>query len=182
MTEKMELDMEDSYSSDSQEKNGPGVQRGTKRQKYGSYNDEKRRVIEAAFRGEDWEGIALANNVNLKTAYGWMRTYDKDALPKKRGGARNIKITQLHVDVMTSYVEQDPLISLQLIKLNIFRDFQMNVSTTTIHKYLEGQFYSVKKVLPQPSAMNSAENKEKRSNYVGSHGVNWTWKTDCVHR
>ena len=49
------------------------------------------RVIEAALRGEDWEGVALANNVNLKTAYGWMRTYDKDALPKKRGGARNKK-------------------------------------------------------------------------------------------
>ena len=112
--------------------------------------------------------MALANNVNLKTAYGWMRTYDKDALPKKRGGTRIKKITQLHVDAMTSYVEQDPLISLQLIKLNIFRYFQMNVLTTTIHKYLEGQFYSVKKVLPQPSAMNSAENKEKRSNYVGS--------------
>ena len=38
----------------------------------------------------------------------------------------------------------------------------------TVLPYLEGQFYSVKKVLPQPSAMNSAENKEKRSNYVGS--------------
>ena len=49
----MELDMKDSYSSDSQEKNGPGVQRGTKPQKYQSYNDEKRRVIEAALRGED---------------------------------------------------------------------------------------------------------------------------------
>ena len=120
-TEKMELDMEDSYSSDSQEKNGPGVQRGTKRQKYRSYNDEKRRVIEAALRREDWEGVALANNVNLKTAYSWMRTYVKDALPKKRGGARNKKITQLHVDAMTSYVEQDQLISLHLIKLNIFR-------------------------------------------------------------
>ena len=90
-TEKMELDMEDSYSSDSQEKNGSGVQRGTKRQKYRSYNDEKMRVIEAALRVEDWEGVALANNVNLKTAYGWMRTYDKDVLPKKRGGARNKK-------------------------------------------------------------------------------------------
>ena len=71
----MELDMEDSYSSDLQEKNGPGVQRCTKRQKYRSYNDEKRRVIEAALRGEDWEGVTLANNLNLKTAYGWMRTY-----------------------------------------------------------------------------------------------------------
>ena len=82
------------------------------------------RVIEAALGREDWEGVTLAglaNNVNLKTAYGWMRTYVKDALPKKRGGARNKKITQLHVDAMTSYVEQDQLISLHLIKLNIFR-------------------------------------------------------------
>ena len=59
----------------------------------------------------------------------------------------------------------------------------MNMSTTTIHKYLEGQFYSVKKVLPQPSAMNSAENKEKKIKLCRQcHGVNWTWKTDCVHR
>ena len=103
----------------------------------------------------------------------------KEAVPATK------KITQLHIDAMTSYVEQDPLISLQLIKLNIFRDFQMNVSTTTIQKYLEGQF--VKKVLPQPSAMNSAENKEKRSNYVGSvmeaigygKGIVYIDKTNC---
>lgn len=173
----MELETEEINSSEMESSNethqetfGPGVRRGTKRQKYRKYRDEKKRVIEAGLKGEDWEAVAQANYVNLKTAYGWLRTYDEDAIatPKKRGGARNKKILQVHIDAMIEYVEEDPLISLQLIKSNILRDHQMNVSTTSIHKYLEGQFYSIKKVLPQPSAMNSAENKQKRSNYVSS--------------
>jgi hypothetical protein len=58
-------------------------------------------------------------------------------VPKQRGGARNMKVTQLHKDVMLRYIEADLLITLETIKQNLLRDKSIYVSTTTIHNHLE---------------------------------------------
>ena len=63
-------------------------------------------------------------------------------------------------------VEENPLISLIEIKRRLFETVGVSVSTTTIHKHLEGKFYSIKQVRSEPVSMNSDVNKEKRRTYV----------------
>ena len=62
---------------------------------------------------------------------------------KKRGGARNNKVTFLHKQKMIQYVENDPLITLVEIKHKLQRDQGIMLSITTIHNHLECQFYSI---------------------------------------
>ena len=93
-----------------------------------------------------------------------MSTY----LQKGKEGVRNNKGTFLHKQKMIQYVENDPLIILIEIKHKLQRDQGIMLSITTIHNHLECQFYSIKKVLPQPVAMKSVENKTKRAAYVST--------------
>ena len=41
----------------------------------------------------------------------------------------------------------------------------LTVTTTTIHKHLDGQSYTLKKVVVEPFTMNVDINKEKRADY-----------------
>ena len=86
----------------------------------------------------------------------------------ERGGARNKKVTQLHIDAILRYIETDPRITLETIKQYILRDMSISLSTTTIHNHLYCQFYSIKKARPQPATINSDENKARGSQYVSS--------------
>ena len=49
-------------------------------------------MIDAALKDEDWKALATANCVPLKTAYGWIRRYNVEKVPKQKGGARNGKL------------------------------------------------------------------------------------------
>ena len=122
--------------------------------------EEKNRIVEASRIPEYWRLIASANCVPIATAYRWIRKFDDVNIPteRKRGGARNKKITIIHKQKMIQYVENDPLI----IKHKLQRDQRIKLSITTIHNHLECQFYSIKKVL----SLNSIENKTKRAAYV----------------
>ena len=79
-----------------------------------------------------------------------------------------MKVTEQLKEKMIHYVESDALISLKEIKEKLHVEEGVSVSIPTIHKYLECQLYTIKKVLPQPIAMNSEENKRKRAAYVTS--------------
>ncbi len=145
-----------------------GVKAGTIRKKYARRSsNERERVIAAARNFEDWRAVAIANGVPIPTAYGWIRNSDDDT-PKKRGGARHCKVNPEIVEKIISYVEKDPLISLMEIHERLITDECLSLSVPTIHKYLDCQLYSVKKVFPQPVAMNSMENKAKRAAYVSA--------------
>ena len=158
-----------SSSSDSSEdgvENPPGrrgVKNGTRRGKYRKYEQEKKRIIQAAVEQRDWKSVAQANGVAIQTAYGWIRKCEDE--PKTRGGARRNKVTPDHVEKMISYVEVNPDISLQAIADNLRAEDGLSISSTTVHNYLDAQPYTVKKKLAEPSTMNSIENKTKRAKY-----------------
>ena len=42
----------------------------------------------------------------------------------------------------------------------------LTVTTTTIHKHLDGQSYTLKKAVVEPFTMNADINNEKRADYV----------------
>ena len=130
---------------------------------------ERSRVLAAAAADNgsgDWRAVALANGVSPSTAYGWLM---KDGQPpKKRGGARQRKVTQEHLNQILGYVEANPLITLKEMSNKLFADTGLRVSTTTIHAHLEGQLYTIKKVHAEPATMNSDENRRRRAAYVTS--------------
>lgn len=144
-----------------------GVKTGTKRGKYNKINttcEAKKRVLAAVENYEDWKSVAVANGVATSTAYGWIRRAHDPR--KRRGGIRHRKISQEHIEKMIDYVEKNPYITLKEIGDKFAVETGITVSINTIHKYLEGQMYTVKKALPQPVTTNSEINKRKRKEYV----------------
>lgn len=144
-----------------------GVKSGTKRGHYIKNTracEAKKRVLAAAENHDNWKAVALANGIATSTAYGWIRTA-QDPL-KKRGGSRHRKVYPEHIEKMIGYVEENPYITLKEIRAKFALETGITVSTNTIHNYLEGQMYTVKKALPQPVTVNSEVNKRKRREYV----------------
>jgi len=123
----------------------------------------KKRVLAAAEDG-DWKSVAAANGIPLQTAYGWLRGGTTSITP--RGGSRYKKVTPQHVEKMLDWLSENPLLSLTQIKQKLAVEERLTVSITTIHKKLDGQFYTLKKVIAEPVAMNSVINKDKRATYV----------------
>ena len=139
-----------------------GVKNGTSRGKYRKYEQEKKRIIQAALEQRDWKVVAQENGMAIQTAYGWIRSCEKE--PKARRGARRNKVTPDHIENMISYVERNPIISLQAIADNLRAEDGLSLSTTTVHNYLNAKPYTVK-MLAEPSTMNSVESKTKRAKY-----------------
>jgi len=145
--------------------NKKGVKKGCTRGKYVNAIDAKKRVL-AAFKDGDWKAVARANAVPVQTAYGWI---NKGDVPRKaRGGRKFVKVEATHIDSMLQWVGENPLVTLKEIKNKLTNECNLNVSTTCIHKHLDGQMFTLKNVSVEPVTMNSAENKLKRAAFVQS--------------
>ena len=144
-----------------------GVKTGVKRGRYNCTRnaDVKKRVLAAAENG-DWKTVAVANGIPIPTAYGWLRR--GTASITQRGGSRFKKMEPRHVNRMLEWLSENPLLTLTQIKQKLEEEEQLTVSINTIHKKLDGQCYTLKKVTPEPVAMNSISNKDKRATYVQS--------------
>ena len=93
-----------------------GVKTGRRRGKYNRVPaDARRRILDCYRAGGDWKGAATANGVAVKTAYGYIQRGDGDGdrVPRKRGGATVMKITEAMVQKLVDYVEASPQISLK---------------------------------------------------------------------
>ena len=156
------MDEETSRSKETGSPRRRGVRRGVKRGKYwrSPNEDAKRRIIDAANGGEDWRNIAKANGVSTSTAYGWIKRSEEPE--KRRGGARVTNMTEETVEKAIGYVANNPLISLKEIQEKLRVEENVSVSTTTIHNKLDMRFYTIKKVLNEPSTMNSAKRIKQR--------------------
>ena len=108
-----------------------GVRRGLKRGKYrrSPNEDSKRRIIDAANRGEDWRNIAKANGVSTSTAYGWIKRSEEPE--KLRGGARLIKMTEEIIDKALGYVSENPLMTLKDIQEKLRVEENVSVKKIT---------------------------------------------------
>ena len=132
-----------------------GVKRGTKRGAYKRTGEERARVLAAFDEWRDWRAVAEANGVSCSTAYGWIRRGDEP--PKPRGGVRHRKITELHVDQLLSYREENPQITLKELAERLLADTGVRVSATTLHKHLDGRHSASKNRRAKSAKMNSKE-------------------------
>ena len=79
-----------------------------------------------------------------------------------------MKVREEHVQSMLGFVEADPTITLKAIRDRLEAEAGISITTTIVHKYLDGRMYSMKKILAEPSSMNTVGNKEKRAQYCSS--------------
>ena len=62
-------------------------------------------------------------------------------------------------------VEENPSIALNALKERLLNDFEVRVSVSSIHNYLEGRLFTVKKVHYQTVEANNPRNKALRLEY-----------------
>ena len=69
-------------------------------------------------------------------------------------------------DALCFMVEEDPSIMLNALRERMWNDFEVRVSISSIHNYLEGCLFTVKKVHYQMVEANNPRNKALRLEYI----------------
>ncbi len=130
------------------------------RKSYSKNDDKDRRlVVEAANRGNDWRALAASLGVKYKTAYTWVRS--GEIASKPRGGQKPKKIDEEERKTTIGWVKENPSITLKRLQDKVPTNFNKAISTTTAANVLEGSLYIVKLTHAQPVTMNSEVNNKK---------------------
>ena len=123
-------------------------------------------IVQCADGGGDRKQLCETLRVNPKTAYGWVKQGAEERRPA--AGGRRKALTEDQVESLSAMVENDPLNMLNALRGRMLTDFQVAVSVSTIHNYLEGRLFTLKKVHFVMEAANSPRNKALRLQYVRS--------------
>ena len=107
----------------------------------------------------DWRRLATQLNVPKTTAYRWVREGVKD---DGRGGRYNQKITAEQKQARSSFIENNPRITLAQIVEKLHLMYALAISKTTIFWHLDMLVYTLKSVRYEPEGANTPENKQKR--------------------
>jgi transposase len=126
--------------------------------------EDRKRIVSCANRGEDWVALCNQLNVNYKTAYEWVRSGEET--PKLKGGKKPKILSEEQIDQIIEWVEDDCQISLKQIKRKVLTTFHTDIAISTIGNYLEGRLCRMKTVHTEPITMNSEQNKRLRAEYV----------------
>ena len=125
---------------------------------------DRARIVQCADDGGDWKQLCATLQVNPKTAYVWVKAGAEERRPT--AGGRRKALTEEQVDALCLMVEEDPSITLNALKERLLNDFEVRVSVSSIHNYLEGRLFTVKKVHYQMVEANNPRNKALRLEYV----------------
>ena len=115
--------------------------------------------IQCADDGSDWKQLCATLQVNPKTAYDWVKAGAEERRPTSDG--RRKALTEEQVDAL-----EETTITLNALKERLLNDFEVRVSVSSIHSYLEGRLFTVKKVHYQMVEANNPRNKALRLEYV----------------
>ena len=124
----------------------------------------ERILFSVRMMGGDWKQLCATLRVNPKTAYIWVKAGDEERRPT--AGGRRKALTEEQVDALCLMVEEDPSVLLNALKERLLNDFEVQVSVSLIHNYLEGRLFTVKKVHYQMVEANNPRNKALRLEYV----------------
>lgn len=135
------------------------------RRKYKRHSERDRKmVVQAANNCKDWLNICNVLDVNRNTAESWIKDGRLNPLPK--GGNRAKSITTGQSETIVDWLEEDPQLSLKVIRQKLIAELNLRVSVSTISRCLNGLCITVKKVHYEPVNMNNAVNKQKRKEHV----------------
>lgn len=149
----------------------PTTPQPSKAERHHERASAKQRVVRAFKEGRDWREVAKSNDVHYHTAR--RAILRADETPRKHGGVRPSRV-KMTVDVMAKLeelVDEDCRMTLGDMCNRLRSDMQVDVSTSSVHRALQGMLYSLKKLCIEKTTMNNSVNKEKRKEFVAKLNV-----------
>ena len=109
-------------------------------------------------------GRQYANlQVNPKMAHGWVKSGAQEW--RTHTGGQHKALMEEQVDTIYGMIE-DQGITLKALKQRILVDFQLNITISMSHNYLEGQLLTLKKIHYITADANNGRNKTLHIEYV----------------
>nr|AAV92924.1 transposase [Phytophthora infestans] len=126
----------------------------------------KARVVRAFKDGANWQDVAKHNDVPYSIARRAVLYADTE--PGAHGGVRDVRVKMI-VPVMAQlevYLDEDCRHTCKQMRDRLLSDMGVSVSTSSVHRVLQGMVYSLKKLRVEKITMNNAENKTKRKDFA----------------
>lgn len=149
----------------SPENEEPVIQEASQRGNYRSHSlSDRNIVVEAAARGDDWRAAARLLNINVKSAYNWIRKGTAQLQPK--GGKKPKSLQEAQIDTILNWLSDDSQLTLRKISDKVYAEFGLRLALSTIGNHLDGRLFTYKKIHTEPQGMNTNNNKDLRRTYV----------------
>ncbi|OWZ05982.1 Transposase [Phytophthora megakarya] len=140
----------------------PSPPKPTNKQRQHERAAAKARVVRAYKDGENWREVAAHNDVPYSTAR--RAVLDADSEPKTHGG--RVKMTVKVLGKLEEYLDEDCRHTCEQMRDRLRSDLSVSVSTSSVHRALQGMIYSLKHLCTEKITMNKTENKNKRKEFV----------------
>ena len=141
------------------------------KRRYGKWSYEVKEAVLKAYReGGDWRSLAKTFKIRPKNVYRWSNSpCDENGvpIPKARGGNNKPVLGVQHKLFLMSLLESEnnDYNSCRRLKEEIFREFNLKVSDSTIWRALHGMLYTKKNKTHVSGTANDDNNLEKRKQY-----------------
>lgn len=135
-------------------------------------DETRKRIIEAYMNlNIPKKEIARTFGIKISTIYAILKIYETEGRVEKklRGGVRRKSISIENSTFIKQLIEEDCGITLSCIKQKLFEKFNINVSISTISKYINEFNFSFKRVSLIPERRNDAQNIEDRAVYARNY-------------
>ncbi|GMF19550.1 unnamed protein product [Phytophthora fragariaefolia] len=144
----------------------PSPIKPTNKQRQHERAASKARVVRAYKDGEDWREVAAHNDVPYSTARRAVLSADGD--PKRHGGVceARVKMTVEVMGKLEEYLDEDCRHTCEQMPDRLRSDLGVTVSTSSVHRALQGMVYSLKKLRIEKITVNNTVNKDKRKEFV----------------
>ncbi|RHY87780.1 hypothetical protein DYB35_008985 [Aphanomyces astaci] len=129
--------------------------------------EEKKCVLDAFLRSDNWKLVAQHNDMSLATARRVVTTGRTTLLP--RGGFRpaKSKVTPEIRAALEQYLDKNCQYTLREMQTFVAADFAgTELSVQTISRHILGMLYTVKQVRIEPATCNNDINKQKRREFA----------------
>lgn len=123
--------------------------------------------MQAAEMGQNWVKLASVLGVAYKTAWHWINAGRSTASPKGGvAGNKPKKINEEILEIIISWIEINPQISLQEIAVRVEKQFGIQLARSCVGNYLNGMLYISRLVQVPSELINTPDNKFKRAEFV----------------
>ncbi|KAG2813893.1 hypothetical protein PC116_g12325 [Phytophthora cactorum] len=144
----------------------PSTPQSTKKQRQHERAAANARVVRAFKESANWREVAAHNDVPYSTAR--RAALNADGEPTTHGGVRGVRV-KMAMKVMgklEQYLDEDCRHTCEQMCDRVHSNLGVSVSTSSVHRALQGMVYSLKKLRIEKVTVNKAENKNKRKEFV----------------
>ena len=125
---------------------------------------DRARIVQCADDGGDWKQLCATLQSQSQNCVRLVKAGAEERRPTADG--RRKTLTEEQVNALCLMVEEDPSNTLNTLKERLLNDFEVRVSVSSIHNYLEECLFTVKKVHYQMVEAKNPRNKVLRLEYV----------------